>query len=51
MGQTVSSKFASVSYALQGKKHSDNPKIEKNQYKSKDLGNFFDGVEAKGSEE
>jgi Flp pilus assembly pilin Flp len=45
MGQTVSSRFASVTYALQGvKKSAEAAPIEESHYKKKDLGNFFDGV-------
>lgn len=45
MGQTVSSRFASITYALQGKKKSAQMEtIDESHYKKKDLGNFFDGV-------
>ena len=44
MGQSVSAKFASVTYALQGEKKSIKPRIDESHYKKKDLGNFFDGV-------
>lgn len=45
MGAVVSSRFASVSSALQGKSFSDKVEIDKSAYKKRDLGNFFDGVE------
>jgi len=47
MGQTVASRFASVTYALQGtKKSATFEKVDDSQFKKKDLGNFFDGVSA-----
>jgi Flp pilus assembly pilin Flp len=51
MGQTVSSRFASITYALQGKKKAvEVESIDSGLYKKKDLGNFFDGVgESKSS--
>ncbi|MES2857347.1 MAG: hypothetical protein V4692_15865 [Bdellovibrionota bacterium] len=51
MGQTVSSRFASITYALQGvKKSAQAETIEESHYKKKDLGDFFDGVgSTKGS--
>jgi pilus assembly protein Flp/PilA len=49
MSQTVSSRFATITYALQGKKQSASPEaVDENTYKKKDLGNFFDGVGGKG---
>jgi len=49
MGQTVSSRFASITYALQGKRKQVSPaRIEESHYKKKDLSNFFDGVGSKG---
>lgn len=45
MGQTVSAKFASVTYALQGKKKSVKAEdVEESLYRKKDLGNFFNGA-------
>lgn len=45
MGQTVSSRFASITYALQGvKKSATSESVDESHYKKKDLGNFFDGV-------
>lgn len=45
MGQTVSSRFASVTYALKGEKKAVTAEtIEESHYKKKDLGDFFDGV-------
>lgn len=45
MGQTVSSRFATITYALQGVKRSAQAEqIDDGHYKKKDLGNFFDGV-------
>ncbi len=45
MGQTVASRFASVTYALQGQKRSAHQeKIEDSYVKKKDLSDFFDGV-------
>lgn len=45
LGQTVSARFASVTYALQGvRKSAEMEQVEENQYKKKDLSNFFDGV-------
>jgi pilus assembly protein Flp/PilA len=50
MGQTVSSRFVSITYALQGKKQAAAAEpIDAGLYKKKDLGNFFDGVGEKGS--
>jgi pilus assembly protein Flp/PilA len=49
MGQTVSSRFATITYALQGVKRSAQAEqVEDGQYKKKDLGNFFDGVGSQG---
>jgi Flp pilus assembly pilin Flp len=45
LGQAVSSRYATITYALQGKKSEpavDN--IEDSQLRKKDLGNFNDGV-------
>lgn len=45
MGQTVSSRFATISYALRGtKKVVEAEQINEGSFKKKDLGNFFDGV-------
>jgi Flp pilus assembly pilin Flp len=50
MGQTVASRFASVTYALQGKKKQVSPeRIDEGTYKKKDLGDFFEGVGDRGS--
>jgi Flp pilus assembly pilin Flp len=44
MGQTVSSRFASVTAALQGKqKKFDTPEITKTTYQKRDLGSFMEG--------
>ncbi len=49
MSQTVSSRFASITYALQGqKKSAQMDKVNASYFKKKDLGNFFDGA-GKGS--
>jgi Flp pilus assembly pilin Flp len=49
MGQTVASRFASVTYALQGQKRAAHQeKIEDSHVKKKDLSDFFDGVASKG---
>lgn len=45
MGQTVSAKFASATYALQGKKKSVKvDTVEESLYRRKDLGNFINGA-------
>ncbi len=45
LGQTVNSRFASISYALRGEKKSvQAEKIDESYYKKKDLGDFFNGV-------
>ena len=45
MGQTVTSRFATITYALQGvKKSAQAEQVDDGHYKKKDLGNFFDGV-------
>lgn len=45
MGQTVSSRFATITNALQGKRDVAPPEaVDESDYKKKDLGNFFDGV-------
>lgn len=50
MGQTVTSRFASVTYALQGKRKQVTPeKVEESYHKKKDLSDFFDGVGSKGN--
>lgn len=49
MGAAVSARFATVTEALQGSKQSYRVDIKKDQFKKKDLGNFFDGVEEGGS--
>lgn len=52
MGQTVSSRFASITYALQGvKKSAQAESVDEGLYKKKDLGNFFDGVGNSGKGE
>lgn len=50
MGQTVSSRFATITYALQGKKKQVTfDRIEKESYKKRDLGDFFEGAGERGS--
>ncbi len=45
MGQAVNSRFATISYALQGvKKKPAVDAIDESQLKKKDLGDFMDGV-------
>ncbi len=52
MGETVASRFASVTKALQGEKFSKKTEVDASTYKRKDLGNFFDGVEgSKGKDQ
>jgi pilus assembly protein Flp/PilA len=50
MGQTVSARFTTITYALQGEKKSIKPPIDESVYKKKDLGNFFDGVGGTGGD-
>ncbi len=48
LGQTVSAKFATVTYALQGSKKSvTSERIEASHHKKKDMSDFFDGVSSK----
>lgn len=45
MGQTVSAKFATATYALQGKKKSAKvDAVDESLYRRKDLGNFINGA-------
>ena len=45
MGQTVSSRFATITNALRGHKdEAPAESVDESLYKKKDLGNFFDGV-------
>lgn len=45
LGQTVNSRFASISYALRGEKRAvQAEKVDESYYKKKDLGDFFNGV-------
>lgn len=49
MGQAVSSRFATISYALQGKKKTvqvDN--LDDSEMKKKDLGDFVEGAASSG---
>jgi len=49
MSQTVATRFAKVTLALQGKTaKSDFEEVKASLYKKKDLGNFFNGAGAKG---
>lgn len=51
MGQTLSSRFASITYALQGKKKSvEMEEVNETLYKKKDLGNFINGVGSNSDE-
>ena len=47
MGTAVAGRFASVTDAIQGKKSSHTISVDEDLFKKKDMGNFFDGVEAK----
>jgi pilus assembly protein Flp/PilA len=50
MGQTVATKFAGVTAALQGDQQKPkDPEISKSSYQKRDLGNFMEGVGEKGS--
>jgi pilus assembly protein Flp/PilA len=50
MGQTVSAKFATITYALQGKSKSVKAEsVDASSYKKKDLGDFFKGSGGKNS--
>lgn len=45
LGQTVNSRFASITYALRGEKKSvQAEKVDESYYKKRDLGDFFNGV-------
>lgn len=49
MGQTVSSRFATITWALQGKKKSAAmEQVHERLYEKKDLGNFFNGSASTG---
>ena len=49
LGEQVSNRFSSITYALQGKESSlDKVKVDANSYKRKDLGDFMKGVGHKG---
>ena len=47
MGESVSRKFASITYALNGQKKPLQTKIDDSVYKKKDLGSFLNGVGGK----
>lgn len=50
MGQTVATKFAGVTNALQGKQEKPaDPNVTKTSYQRRDLGNFMEGVADSGS--
>lgn len=52
LSQTVASRFATITYALQGQRKQVSPeRIDGGTYKKKDLGDFFEGVgeRSKGS--
>ena len=50
MGQTVATKFAGVTAALNGDQHEPKaPEITKSAYQKRDLGNFMEGVGEKGA--
>jgi pilus assembly protein Flp/PilA len=50
MGQAISSRFATISYALQGEKKTPRvDDIDENLLRKKDLGNFMNGVGGKGT--
>ena len=44
MGQAVSSRFATITYALQGKKKSAAVEVDESLTAKKDLGDFMNGV-------
>ena len=45
LGQTVASRFASVTYALQGQRKAVSAeRVDESHHKKKDLSDFFDGV-------
>jgi pilus assembly protein Flp/PilA len=48
MGEAVSKKFASITYALNGEKKNLSAPIKEDLYKKKDLGSFLNGVGEKG---
>ena len=49
MGQTVSSRFATITYALQGQRRQvSSDRVEDTHHKKKDLGDFFEGVGDRG---
>ncbi len=52
MSQTVSTRFASITYALQGKSKQIAPEqIKESFYKKKDLNNFFNGAGNRGQQD
>jgi pilus assembly protein Flp/PilA len=48
MGEAVSKKFTSITYALNGEKRSFKAIVKEDMYKKKDLGSFLNGVGEKG---
>lgn len=51
LGQAVNSRFATITYALQGKKAKPTvDTIPEEQLKKRDLGNFMDGVGSTGGQ-
>lgn len=51
LGQAVNSRFATITYALQGKKAKPSvDNISEEQLKKRDLGNFMDGVGSTGGQ-
>ena len=48
MGEAVSMKFTSITYALNGEKKKFKSVIKEDMYKKKDLGSFLNGVGGKG---
>lgn len=52
MSQTVSTRFASITYALQGKSKQVTPEeVRETLYKKKDLNNFFNGAGNRGQQD
>ncbi len=51
MGEAVSSRFATITHALQGDKRSVKTRVDESTYKKKDMGNFFDGVGDSGGKQ
>ncbi len=51
LGQAINSRFATISYALQGQKKTPTvDAISESQLKKRDLGNFMDGVGSTGGQ-